>query len=61
MADQIIKHIDAVSPHYRVEITRNAKMQVQFSVRVYADNPKDAIEKAISLYQDLEGTYPASA
>jgi hypothetical protein len=47
--NQAITHIGAISPNYRVEMTRNAKGEHQVSVRVYAETPAEAIKQAMDL------------
>lgn len=54
---QAIAHTGAISPNNRVEITRNAKGDVQFSVRVADDDPEVAIKRAVKLYRQVEGTF----
>lgn len=56
--EQIVRHIDAISKPYQVEISRNAKGQPQVSVRVYADTPPEAFEMARSLYNLADKEYP---
>lgn len=56
--EQIVKHIDAISKPFRVEISRNAKGQPQISIRVYADAPEDALDSARTLYNQADKEYP---
>jgi hypothetical protein len=56
--NQAITHIGAISPNYRVEMTRNAKGEHQVSVRVYAETPEEAIKQAMDLYNAACAAYP---
>ena len=41
-----------------IEVSRNAKGQPQFSVKVYDFDPEKAAKKAVELYEKLEKALP---
>lgn len=57
MEEQIVKQV-AVAPH-SIEISKNAKGEVSFVVKVYGDDPEAAAAKALEIAADLRAKLAA--
>jgi len=56
----LIKHEGAVTPPFKVQVSRNAKQEYQFEVSAHCETMADAMFKVTDCIASLEKLYPRS-
>ena len=56
----LIRHEGAVTPPFKVQVSRNAKQEYQFEVSAHCETMADAMFKVTDCIASLEKLYPRS-